>query len=289
MRYIFVVAGFDVITFDKIKSISTNKFFKDGVLISRPLKEHTYSPSSCIYYVNHIRDHVNRFYDDDLCILLIYADHKDAQTESFRASFFPFALTYKLDPPRIEKSAHLTERNRLLNEFFRRFNNAVDKLKDSVASVRAVFSGNNLTPLLLPIVNFKSNQLRTTLYALFVDLATSQNPRKILDKARDQILEQHPWVTPPNSKRRCLSDGTLHFKSPGSARHGRARFSNIKNHRLTCHLNGKCRLGAAYDGTFHYDCEPVKGNLKTAYDNCHLEAVKVKKSHMNIAPNDFII
>ncbi len=285
-----MLAGLDQASFDKIKTISTNKYYKEGTLIARPLKkDEGYSPSSHVHYLKQAKEYLREFSDADLCALLVYIDRKDDQTKEFCRSFFPFALARGVEPPTIEAQGKPASYRRALNDFATRVLEAVNQLKESVGAVRGTFSGNNLTPLLLPIRNFRSDVLRSVLQDLFIHLGNSTDPRRSLEEARERILRAHPWVTPSDSRQRCLSDGVLHFKSPGSARHGKARFQGLGEHWITCHLNGKCRLGATYVGNFHYDCVPARGALKRTYGNCHNVSTAAKGTHVNIAPNDFII
>ena len=225
MRYILIVAGLDPFAFDKIKGVSTKKYFGEGILLARPLKMgQTYSENCSMHYLKAAAAYLQNFYDDNVCTILIYVDYKNNPTETFYRSFFPFALAQGVDPPLVRLQNRPADHKRALNDFADQVFKAVNRLKDAVAAVRSVFSGNNLTPLLLPTRNFQSKRLIVVLQDLFTQLASSRNLPEFLNDAKNRILEEHPWVTPPDSRHRCLSDGILHFKSPGSARHGKARF-----------------------------------------------------------------
>lgn len=227
---------------------------------------------------------------DDVTVLLAYVAYHSDATLRFVERFFPFALTAPLDPffPDLLPKH---KRRQALRAYVNRIGAVVRALRDTARVVRDVLSGQNFTPLLLPLRNFKSDLLVRRMEMLYCDLGTMGDPRAALQEAKKALLERHPL-------QRCRSeashtpffqdDRALCFKSPGRNRHGMARLL-AKGHQPACLIGSRVRLGGPYDALFHYDCDNARGGVDCRYPNCHGDEVKpAARTHVNIAPNDAI-
>lgn len=226
---------------------------------------------------------------EPVSLLLGYVDFADQSTQRFVREFFPFCVTMAIDPFDARRIKSTKQKNRALAEYVERVVKLSRHLQDVASAVRAHTSGNNLTPLLLPVRNFRSGALRKYFERLFFGLSAARDPYDELAQIVAAILAAHPWVHPPGGTQRCLCDGRLYFKSPGKARHGYFHHQRNAVHRQSCLLSAKSRLGAAYSHNFHFDCTPVRGALSPEYPNCHDANTRPPaRTHVNIAPTDYI-
>lgn len=276
--------------FDRVARESSNLLVPDGKLIMKPLSGRTYTAGTARDFLREARDYATELPEaEPVSALLLYVNHGDHATDQFVEQFFPFCLSAALSPLDIAGVTSKNELNRRLNAFVRTIALSARTLRKSADAVKAALSGSNLTPLLLPLRNFASQYLRSKLQVLFLDLAKSSDPGVTVATAQEDLIRQHPWVKSQTDAKRCLSDGILYFKSPGSDRHGYFRHPPDPAHNPECLLKARSRLGGPFRHTFHYDCTPVHGHLAPAYPNCHGGLVAPKPTHVNIAPSDYII
>ena len=133
-----------------------------------------------------------------------------------------------------------------------------------------VVSNANSTPFLLPVLNFSSKALVPVLSDLHTDLATGRvAPLEAISQRAAEFRREHQFKYDDEADEYCYTDNErIHFKPPGSNRHGYARAGG--EHALRCLLSGRRRLGAPYDKLFHYDCvKGPRGNLKARFHGCH--------------------
>lgn len=291
MPYALVIAGLNGTVYDRVAALSANRLAPDGAVVAHPNRWNLgYARNYAAEILAKTHKKVLGFDDADrTSIVMLYVDYRDETTQALLQAFFPFCLPYRLNvdvsleglrPKQIserlnviaeeivESSTEARRRSRLISEF------------TNVA---------NLTPLLLPRGNYRSATLSDLLGTLYEGLATNLDPRGLIEAEVRKFVARNPRVRAPGDERHCYSDGHLYFRSPGRARHGFYRRGQEARHGLTCLLNARSRLGGKYDPTFHYDCVPTHGRLHATYSNCHAEPTPPKSTHVNIAPNDFII
>lgn len=231
--------------------------------------------------------------DSEVSILLAYVDHGSATTPPLVQAFYPFALAHPVPAFHYDAAPKDQRRQRLL-EMEAQVEATVRRLRDRAALVRDAYSGRVPNPLLLPLSNFRSQQVQPEIEALFQDLPTVERPDEALREARERIGAAYPTqllATSGHRKKKVSymeDDRGLRFKSPGGDRHGMARLQSA-THAPACFLGSRVRLGGPFDPLLHYDCETERGGLDRTYPNCHGAATEPSAAtHVNIAPNDAI-
>lgn len=290
MHYSLVIAGLEPAHFDRVKMISGKRLAPKGNLVITPLSKGAgYSEKYVQSLLATVCDYAKtRREDEPLSTMLLYVNRDDASTRGLLESFFPFALPLRLQIPPL-RSESKRRLNESLNEAAQTVIQASDELRKRVRLISEHTHIHNLTPLLLPLRNFKSKVLVSSLRQLYSQLASSEDPNALIKSTRDVLAKEHPRTQAPGEQRHCFSDGVLYFRSPGRHRHGFFRNVGADIHRPECLLSARSRLGGSYAHNFHYDCIPHK-TLAKAYDDCHGESRAVTATtHVNIAPNDFII
>lgn len=289
--YSLVIAGLPVSFFDRLRKEAEQKIAPGGRLFITPNKwEGSYDPNHAEKIINQLFDYyIARQENKKIVTLLLYADYNDKSTDQLLERFFPFALPHRLTVPDVKSAKNAIEKNKILNDFTSNVIKASKRLRDVSSRVTHKTNVHNLNPLLLPVRNFQGDDLRHMLKNLYEKVTYCADPDELLSDAIANFIAKHPWKTPPDEQKRALCDGVHFFKSPGNDRHGYLRNSSAKQHSVECLLNARSRLGGAYDHCFHYDCTPVKGKLRPLYHNCHGDGSPPKKTHVNIAPNDYVI
>lgn len=225
---------------------------------------------------------------------VIYVRSDPESTAKFEAAFFPSTLVFPVDwrlagyrPDEISQSCK--ELFQLLLQATIRARIAIEALHKEVVE-RA-----NRTPLLLPLRNFRSKQLRDWMRELQATLTSQQNVStadSAIKAAAKRFEASHPlkMVEDPKRKHPCyLDDHDVEFHTPGKALHGLPHASD--GHPVSCILGGYRRLGAPFNAAFHYDCvKGMRGNLTGLFYTCHEPEAAMMEGdrHINIAPNDFI-
>ena len=144
------------------------------------------------------------------------------------------------------------------------------ELRSAVISARAalptlkkeLIEQDNRTPWLLPTKNFRSDVLRSSLFAVQDELRGNAEPASSLRRLRQNFEHFHPPQKIGSKSRSCFVDNAgVEFHPPGNARHAFAR-ANFDHHPPTCLINGRRRLGSPYARAFHYDCGRADRVLK---------------------------
>lgn len=291
MTHTIVIAGLSVPAFDRIRKESESRIAPGGRLVVAPNHDNKR------YALRHAEDLLAKAHqiaakldeNKKFTTLLLYADFGDETTEQLLEKFFPFCLPLAFQPFEAPENASRRVLNEHLNKFAERILSSSRSLRARSREITDFTSVANLTPLLLPVRNFKSKALIKLLRHLYRNLAVTNEPRDLVDNAVRAFFAECPRTRAPGQERHCFSDGHYYFQSPGKARHGYFRNGNSGNHNRTCLLNARSRVGGSYDYKLHYDCIPTKGKLKATYDNCHGAPTAPKSTHVNIAPNDYIV
>ena len=143
------------------------------------------------------------------------------------------------------------------------------------------------TPLLLPARNFKSSSLEALLIGV-QKFRTSESDyevplRTFINSVGLQSIRESGKKTYFENK------NSVRFYGPSKAgaRHGTPFHS--PPHNSACLVNAYFRLGARYDVHFHYDCQYEGRHIHGVFPNCHDgEDHLNSRTHINIAPNDFV-
>lgn len=289
MKTFLIIAGLPSSIFEKVRTLSEKRFVPNGRLVKVPLPgRYSFDYAAKIIELTH-RMVVSEPEDQQCSILLVYADYPDASTRSFVEAFFPFALPFPVKPflP-TDTGGQLFNTER--NEYISYIEDECRRAITVSAVVRKHTNVQNLTPLLLPVLNFNSAHLTGMLMNIFWSLSSAPSPDEIIKRETARFFGSHPRVPEPSgSGRHCFSNSVLVFKSPGRDRHGFFRNGGANKHNNICLLNARSRLGGTFDYRFHYDCEAVRGRLASEYSNCHSDTTKLSRStHVNISPNDYI-
>lgn len=289
MKTVMILAGLSVEAHDRIRRENASSFAPNGKLIVKPLPSEGYTAAYAKTIIDEAHSYVHSLKEnDEACILMCYVGGQDNAENTFLANFFPFALVRNINPIDTSTANSKNEKNKILNDYFRYILSETIQLRGISRSVKEKTEIRNLTPLLLPVVNFRSDVFIGLMNSLFHNLGRSTNVSLLLQNSIDEFFRHHPKARPNGDRRYCFSDGRMYFKSPGSDRHGFRR-TNGTGHTNTCLLNARSRLGGTFDHQFHYDCSAVKGSLAAGYPNCHGVLTPPKPTHVNIAPNDYII
>ena len=124
----------------------------------------TYRVGAASDFLKEARDYASELPEsEEVSTLLLYVNYRDQATEQFVDQFFPFCLAASFALPDMIGLTSKNERNKRLNTFVEETVAMALKLRKSAGAMRAALSGNNLTPLLLPLRNFSSVHLRPKL------------------------------------------------------------------------------------------------------------------------------
>jgi len=291
MTYILVIAGLSPLTFDRLRKESENRIAPGGRAILTPnMRSGAYTKQHGEELITQAHKVAARLDESkQLTTLLLYTDFQDESTDRLLEDFFPYSLPLAISPFAAPANASKRVVNEKLNAFAEEVILASTRLRARSRVISEFTTVANLTPLLLPRRNFRSDALDQLLRHLYENLATADDPNELVREAIRRFFTECPRTHAPGQDRHCFSDGQHYFQSPGKDRHGFFRSGHADSHRSTCLLNARSRLGGVYDYKFHYDCIPTKGGLRSEYDNCHGAPAEPKSTHVNIAPNDYII
>lgn len=291
MPYVVVIAGLNQLAFDRVRKESSSTLAPGGSLVMRPLEKagrYTSSYIDALLTAAHAAAKSLKE-SEPFQVFLLYVDFEDAPTQLLLERFFPFCLPMPTLPLSLQPGANKNEMNAALNQFTAAIVQKSQEVRRLGRVIADFTSVANLTPLLLPRRNFREQTLDTFLRRIYGELSEAVDPAAFLRRETTLFLSKVPLTKAPGATRHCFSDGHHFFQSPGKNRHGYFRNSSSGNHSVECLLNARSRLGGHYSHAFHYDCLPVKGSLQAEYDNCHCHGTPPKDTHVNIAPNDYIV
>ena len=250
------------------------------------------------FYINKLYDKIRALpAKEDVSIVMAYANYLGTGTDQFLGAFFPFAATVPFEPFYYDV-APKHERRAKLNCFL---DGLADKLKalcDGALQMKDKLSGQNFSPLTLPVRNFRSDIVRPTIETLFTELGHSDDPAAAIDAAIKAILSYHPVSRIPYEECNHTSDlkkpyfrddRRLRFKSPGGDLHG-LMLEVADGHNKACLLSSRVRIGGPIISGMHYDCDYFPDlKVNDIFANCHDQPTRAKKtSHANIAPSDAV-
>jgi hypothetical protein len=292
MKHMICIAGFPQPIVAEISKTSAKRFTGDRLNppIYKSIPEpFFYRPGMSEYYLNQLASRIaEENPTQDIGIGVICADY-GASTSAFLAAFFPFAIVATVEPIYLN-TLPKRERREAILAYLERLAVTADDVRDRIAVVRDVLSGNNFSPLTLPLRNFQSNQLQPSIRHLFDVLGSGDDVRGELYRMEEALKKRHPKRNLQDAKRTAYfeDDRRLRFKSPGKDKHAMARRLD-ERHSSSCFIGARARLGGPIDHAFHYDCEYERGGVDRVYPNCHgTDAEPFHRTHANIAPNDYV-
>jgi len=295
MKILCCVAGFPQEVVEAIQSRPVERFtgLKDSRIFIRRMKEpFHFRDGMAAPYLAELAKEVSALNPrDEIAVIVAYAGFDQPGTVGFVECFFPFALCAPITPF-YPDAAPKNERRKALATFMGHLEDHVQALASKARIVRDKLSGQNFTPLLLPLNNFRSDILAPSISALFQSLGLDGNPAGRLDEVKEALLAAHPIKLEEGKgekRKRFFEDGRSHrFHSPGSDRHGMAR-ALVDGHNQKCLIGARVRLGGPFDSQFHYDCCDRRGGVDKSYPNCHHEETRpASTDNVNIAPNDYV-
>ncbi len=292
MLFLICIAGLPRAAVETVQARPPALFTKEktNLPIVREISiPYAYRDGMSDFYLNQLATRLERIAPNrEVGIGLAYAEH-GGMRERFLSAFFPFAATVPFDPCYPE-TWEKHRRRAELSRFEESLIDAVQRARKRILLMRDVLSGQKFSPLTLPLRNFRSDILQSSIRAIYAQLGTDDAARGVVERSRDSILARHPLRKLVDCDHRPYfeDDRRLRFKSPGRDNHGVTRLVG-SGHRPACLINGRTRLGAPIKCGFHYDCEYERGRLDAFYPNCHAANVAPgKDTYVNISPSDAI-
>jgi hypothetical protein len=217
--------------------------------------------------------------DYDTCAVVFAINGREEELNEFRLRM-PGVIALGL--PFEFGQAHRKQYNRFIGALKRELTH-VRKL--ATALKKEFVERDSRTPLLLPLRNFRSTELNQ----LMIDVQNFRTGEPDYDVSLRRLINSRgPQSLRESGKTFFENRNSIRFYGPskGGARHGLPVYN--PPHNLTCMVNAFFRLGARYDVRFHYDCQYAAGQIGGIFPNCHdHEENWSKRTHLNVAPNDF--
>lgn len=292
---ILCVAGLTPELSEAIRGLSQADRDNYDYIIQRPLTgRKRVDAVEATWYVRETEKIVGRLSPQiDIAILVACVDLPGHSLTAFAQKFFPFGLSTTIPAGLMYgyKGSGYTKRhaNSEVRERARQVLRSIRALRKVVNQVRSATDGHRKKiPFILPCRNFRSSVLIRELEHLSATLPVASNPIAALDAARLRIDQAHPEQRVQRGQYRA-DDGDLQFAAPRCSEwHGQPH-AGMEAHEPQCFLNNRSRLGGiTIDGTFHFDCQDMRGQ-RTQFTNCHDHSVpRPRASHINIGTNDAI-
>jgi hypothetical protein len=206
----------------------------------------------------------------------------------FEANFWPFALckTTPVDAITSRKAAGPHG----ANVYAATAISAAHKLRKPVSALTTEFTTRlRRTPLLLPVRHFGSSRLQDLMVEIRENVRTSASPAEAISTACSRFEAVHPYTKHGRGGSFESAKG-VRFAAPGRNEfHGSRPLKKPEDHKESCFLNARTRLGGFFADGFHYDCTHGQGPYKGRFRDCHdQEGWHTGKPHLNVFPNDFI-
>lgn len=166
------------------------------------------------------------------------------------------------------------------------------KIEKLLGILRAeIVSARNKTPLLLPFKNFNFDEMSTLRQEVQSVLdSDGLDIKSIISKFNKRNPKKKPDTAGKKKSFEVYNNKQLYFTPPGKNLHAAAvhELKEDSKHLLSCWVRGVLRFGIPFEPKFHYDC--TRKIKKLTLENCHGEICSLSKArtHINIAPNDFL-
>jgi hypothetical protein len=205
-----------------------------------------------------------------------------------RSFFFPYAPVAVLEisePIALSGNRAAVQANKIISDLHAMARSLIKPVEFVSTELRARLKR---SPILLPLRRFGAPELVSLLDEVLVQMVRATNS-DFIREACDRFEQSYPYQRDRRNTGKFVNSRGIDFSMPGRALHGNLWEGEQKDHTEFCLLNSRIRLGAPYDGGFHFDCtaagEPYTGDL----DNCHDAKRRYRgHPHLNVYPNDYI-
>lgn len=227
-----------------------------------------------------------RCFDKGAAVIVMKYRWDDAP--NLRSFFFPFAPVAVLevsDPIALSGNRSAIQANRITDDIHALALSLVKPVESICTELKTRLKR---SPILLPLRRFDAPELTSLLEDLSAQI-TSARDSNFIKEACDRFERRYPYKRTGKKTGKFVNSRGVDFAMPGRALHGNLWEAERGDHTEFCLLNSRMRLGAPYDGGFHFDCtangEMYVGNL----ENCHGGIRRYRgHPHLNVYPNDYI-
>lgn len=205
-----------------------------------------------------------------------------------RSLFFPYVPVAVLEisePIAVSGNRAAVQSNKTISDVFALARSLIRPVELLSSELRSRLKR---SPILLPLRRFDSPELVSLLEEISIQMVRVSDSGFIRE-ACNRFERSYPFQKAGRRTGKFVNSRGIDFSMPGRALHGNLWEGERKDHTELCMLNSRLRLGAPYDGGFHFDCtaagEPYVGDL----DNCHDANQRYRgHPHLNVYPNDYI-
>ncbi len=235
--HILIVGGLTTEQHDALKKVSGNRLAPNGHVVVKP----TLNGLSDAHADQLLKEahNVARSLSENtpLSVTAIVIGRQSQQTRAFIQRFFPFALTYQVEPP--AQGGNANARRAALNVLVSQIADVAAELRKRAGTISHHTTVGKIGPLLLPVRNFRLELLLQMLQQLFERLPVEDDVNALVNTCIEEFDKKCPRVKPRGEeKKRCYSDGHLFFHGPGRHRHGFFRHPKTNTHLAVCLLAG---------------------------------------------------
>src|ERR1700730_36560 len=165
MRCVLMMAGLSVDVHDRVRAVSADRFVPNCRLIIKPISKYVrYSTAYARAFIDEAYSYAASLpEDEEVSLVLCYVNNSDDETVEFVQTFYPYCLPIPLQPIDHQGAANRNEWNRRTSLYLAYLQKESRRGRELALQVKRFTNVHNLTPLLLPIRNFKSNSLHEML------------------------------------------------------------------------------------------------------------------------------
>lgn len=205
-----------------------------------------------------------------------------------RSFFFPYAPVALLEisePFAVSGNKAAVQANKLISDLLALARSLIRPVEYLSAELRSRLKR---SPILLPLRRFDAPELVSLLDEVSDHMTRASNG-DFIRAACDRFEQSYPYQRAGRRTGKFVNPRGVDFSMPGRALHGNLWEGERKDHTEFCILNSRIRLGAAYDGGFHFDCTARGKAYAGDLDNCHDAREPYRgRPHLNVYPNDYI-
>jgi hypothetical protein len=301
MHIVLAVVGIPDRIFDILKAVPEYSLVGDGVTLGRfklsraPNGQYHYSPSEA--------EKIQAWFEKiavprlqanlitmEVCCAAICMNYQGM--DQLVQSLFPWALCMPVERPKFPEGVESAVNRRVAKSLQVSVQAAMKRVRQTLGFIKhELTEARNSTPMLLPLGNFQSSDLVSGMRSLAAGIGATTDAGAQLGDFKRKVAKSH-WRKSANfdGRKHFVDDAGKVFKAPASNHmHGIAQ--GISNgHISSCVLNGRLRLGAAFQPAFHFDCQYESGrNFIGSLPSCHGQLTTVQgRAYVNISPNDHI-
>jgi len=210
------------------------------------------------------------------------------EVPELRSFFFPYAPVAVLElsePFALSGNKLAVQANKIISDIHVLARSLIKPVEFVSAELRARLKR---SPMLLPLRRFGAPELISLLDEVSVQMVGARNG-DFIREACDRFERSYPYERAGNKTGKFVNSRGIDFSMPGRALHGNLWEGERKDHTKFCVINSRIRLGAPYDGGFHFDCTASGERYTGDLDNCHDARRRYRgHPHLNVYPNDYI-